>query len=257
MKFSVTLAQLVIFTLAFNSLFAQYSYGFLKPSVSSFIIRDLNRQDNSDWSDTITIYQASYFSLLNTDSSKFQIQIAAFSYFGNDRSEPSVSNFTAYVDRSKIIQFDSLTDNEKKKRIMDAMDVYLKLWGKRSLNDKRYENTFSLFYEGTFSAMRQELIKYWEKNKEKQLLLKYFEIFNCCTGDDGLDSRAIGNIFCSAPQDFCNVLNERPKKFKDYMVYRLKNSGILYHIIYDTHPPEGTADEVVKGYENLLDSLVK
>ena len=258
MKSTLKLGKIVFFLFFCTSMYGQNKYGFLKPTVTPFVIKDLSEDSNLNWSTTTLLTPNTYFYLYRTDSSKFEIGVTAYKYFGKMKTDPSLSTFLNFIDSSKIIQFDSLSKEEKKKRITNVLDKHLELWRKwRKLrNDGQYNMRVLLFIEGTFSKMREELIKYWVRFKDEQLLVKYFEILNCCTGDDGLDSRAVGSLFCLAPEDFCKVLNKQPKKTREDIVLRLASGGINYHITYNTENSQDM-DKSVEEYKVLLFSLVK
>lgn len=240
--------QIILLFVAVLS-YGQRHYGFLKPGTAALHVKDIVYRQTG----TGILSQKTYFEILNTDSSKYKI----FAYCKYLHKSPDASvnyeGYTCFVDSSLIECFDCLEEKEKRQHISSTFDNFITVLKEKPFNLDKIEYTGESQYE----PMRDEFVKYWLKTKDSALLRKWFVLLDLNGGSaDEMESATAAQLFCSSPDDFCRVLKSSRKSLKNYVVYRLQNSGFVYYFSYIVKT-NVIYDDSLNMYKDLLNKKLR
>jgi len=227
---------------------AQSHVGFLKPGTKPLHIKDIDY----DCVDSTILIEKTYFEILHSDSSKFEIVAYCKHIHDSANADFHYSAYRDFIDSSSIVQFDNLPKKEKRRRITSAFDYFINILKIKKFDVQKIE----LAAESVYNPMRGEFAKYWLRTKDPALLVKWFTLLSLDGGSaDEMQEETAAKLFCSAPDDFYNTLNKEPNKLKEYIVHLL-TTGISYYVSNE-QPIDGHADERANKYKDLLKSKEK
>jgi hypothetical protein len=227
--------------------------GFLKPG-RKIIIKDIE----TEWQKDAQLPANIYFEILSADSSIFKIAAFVPSPCVDTAFQPPCTGYyTSFVDSSFIVQFDSLSKAEKRMRIEQALNYYIAVLKAKPLNVAKAELADVTVYE----PMRGEFVRYWLLWRDEELLGKWLTLLYSDDGSaDEVQGWIVAKLFCEGTDDFVKVFAQQTKKLKDYILYRLEDTGFKYYAAYD-FPLDGLTEDRIDGFiklsNNKLGPLVK
>ena len=221
-------------------------YGFLKPGIKHvYLFNDSCCPGTGKGVLTSNLY----FVILERQGKKFRIQAECPLLHPLVKESMYWYGFQTTIDSSLVVQFDSLPDKEKRRRIINGFDYYAAV-----LNDENFSvGHIDFAAEAVYDPMREEFARYWLKLRDSSLLAKWFKVHNLNGGSaDEWEGETEGELFCKFPNEFCNVLKRVASNAKAFAIDTLKNSGIYYYVIYKVTFEEGY-EKLIQQYKDLLD----
>lgn len=219
--------------------------GFLKPG-KTVVLKDTE----TDWQKDVRLPANIYFEILSADSSAFKVAVFVHSPCVDTALQPPCAGYyTSFVDSSSIVQFNSLTKTEKRRRIEQALNYYMTVLKTKPFNVSKIELAAVTVYE----PMRSEFVRYWLQWRDEELLGQWLTLLYSDDGSaDEMQSRIVAKLFCEATDDFVKVFARQTKKLKEYILYRLQGYAFEYYAAYD-FPLDGHTAERVAGFVKLRD----
>jgi len=222
--------------------------GFLKPNASKIIVNDTEAFNHP----TGIISAKSNFEIEPGGVGQFKITAACAIARDRDGIEYCISG-TAYVDTSRIVQFDHLTQQEKKNRIEQGFNEYLKAIHHKPFNS----SLIDVIHDNVYDLAREEFAKYWLKYKDDKLLKKWFWLLYEDGGSsDEMQDMFAAKLFCEATNDFAAFFSKQSKKLKEYILYCLSDIAFEY---YTTRyfPFDGHTTERINLFVQLVNAKLR